>query len=133
MGWIFCCFLKGEEMDVGKGDVIGMARVIYKRWARKFWWHQSGWIFMLVMVLVLLCGFTFAADLGRYQVVAGSEDSGYLVDTETGAVWILTHRALPTGREPVAIPYKFIQISPKDRNEFIVESVQEAPASVRGK
>jgi hypothetical protein len=29
---------------------------------------------------------------------------------------------MPTGREPVAIPYKFIQISPKKQGEFLVES-----------
>jgi hypothetical protein len=58
--------------------------------------------------------------------VAGSDDKAYLVDTTTGAVWVLTYRTLATGREPIAIPYKFIKISPKNQKEFIVENVQGA-------
>lgn len=109
-----------------------MARRLLSRWARRSGKYWCVWIFSLAL-LALLCGGAFAADPARFQVVAGYDDNGYLVDTQTGAVWILTHRTLPTGREPVAIPYKFIQISPKNRNEFIVESVQEAPADTRGK
>jgi hypothetical protein len=31
---------------------------------------------------------------------------------------------MATGREPVAIPYKFIKISPVNQKDFIVENVQ---------
>lgn len=63
---------------------------------------------------------------GRYQVVAGTDEKAYLVDTSTGAVWILTHRAMATGREPIAIPYKFIKVSPKMANPFLdVETIRE--------
>lgn len=110
-----------------------MFKVFSARLVKIFGKRMPRLIFMLAVLLVLLCGPSFAAGSGKYQVVAGSEDNSYLVDTETGAVWILTYRALPTGREPVAIPYKFIQISPKDQKEFIVESIQEAPANTRGK
>ncbi|MEW6616738.1 MAG: hypothetical protein AB1401_14890 [Thermodesulfobacteriota bacterium] len=59
----------------------------------------------------------------RYQVVAGTDEKAYLVDTSTGAVWILTYRTIATGREPIAIPYKFIKISPKNQHEFLVEDI----------
>jgi len=72
-----------------------------------------------------LSGHLWSAEVMRYQVVGGSEDKAYLVDTVTGQVWVLTHRTLPTGREPIAIPYKFIKISPKQQNEFLLEKVQE--------
>ena len=49
------------------------------------------------------------------------------LDTTTGFVWILTHRTLATGREPVAIPYKFIKISPKNQKDFMVEDTQNVP------
>jgi len=77
-------------------------------------------------VMILLWGTAgFAADAGRYQVVAGKEENSYLVDTATGAVWVLTYRTLATGREPIAIPYKFIKITPKEADTFIVENVQQ--------
>lgn len=83
-------------------------------------------IFALVVVFIL---FSVASAIAtnvimRYQVVAGSEDKAYLVDTATGAVWVLTHRTLPTGREPIAIPYKFIKISPKSP-DFLMEKLPE--------
>lgn len=62
------------------------------------------------------------ADIGKFQVVAGSDDKAYLVDTMSGAVWVLTYRTMVTGREPIAIPYKFIRISPKNQAEFLIES-----------
>ncbi|MBN1662101.1 MAG: hypothetical protein JW943_00730 [Deltaproteobacteria bacterium] len=70
---------------------------------------------------------------GRYNVVAGSGENAYLVDTISGHVWILTHRILATGREPVAIPYKFIKISPKNQTEFIVETIQPPAPSASKK
>jgi hypothetical protein len=62
----------------------------------------------------------------KYQVVTGTDDKAYLVDTSSGFVWVLTYRTLATGREPVAIPYKFIKISPKNQKDFLVESSQDA-------
>lgn len=67
---------------------------------------------------------SFAAETAKYQVVPGSDDKAYLVNTTTGAVWVLTYRSLATGREPIAIPYKFIRISPKDRQQFLTEDIQ---------
>lgn len=63
-----------------------------------------------------------AGENGRYQVVSGSDDKAYLVDTATGAVWVLTYRTMATGREPIAIPYKFIRIAPTNQGEFLIES-----------
>jgi hypothetical protein len=62
-------------------------------------------------------------DIGKFQVVAGSDDKAYLVDTATGAVWVLTYRTMATGREPIAIPYKFIRSTPKNQGEFLLESI----------
>ena len=62
------------------------------------------------------------AEKGKFEVVAGSDDKAYLVDTVTGAVWVLTYRTMATGREPIAIPYKFILRTPKDQGEFLAES-----------
>jgi hypothetical protein len=59
---------------------------------------------------------------GKFNVVAGSDDKAYLVDTVTGAVWVLTYRTMATGREPIAIPYKFILRTPKNQGEFLAES-----------
>ena len=71
---------------------------------------------------LLMTGGSWSADVvGKFQVVPGNEDTAFLLDTTTGAVWILTHRTMATGREPVAIPYKFIQISPKNQGKFLVE------------
>ena len=62
------------------------------------------------------------AETGKFAVVAGSDDKAYLVDTVTGAVWVLTYRTMATGREPIAIPYKFILRTPKNQGEFLAES-----------
>ena len=62
-------------------------------------------------------------ETGKFEVVAGSDDKAYLVDKVTGAVWVLTYRTMATGREPIAIPYKFIMRTPKNQGEFLVESV----------
>lgn len=62
------------------------------------------------------------AEMGKFEVVAGSDDKAYLVDTVTGAVWVLTYRTMATGREPIAIPYKFILRTPKNQGEFLAES-----------
>lgn len=82
----------------------------------------------IIFFIVCITSSASALDIMRYQVVAGNEDKAYLVDTATGAVWVLTHRTLPTGREPIAIPYKFIKISPK-QNEFLMEKLPEAGAT----
>jgi hypothetical protein len=62
-------------------------------------------------------------EVGKFQVVPGLDDKAYLVDTVSGAVWVLTYRTLATGREPIAIPYKFIRNTPKNEGEFLVESI----------
>jgi hypothetical protein len=62
------------------------------------------------------------AEVGKFEVVAGSDDKAYLVDKVTGAVWVLTYRTMATGREPIAIPYKFIMRTPKNQGEFLAES-----------
>ncbi len=83
-------------------------------------------IILIVALFTLLGTLSFAADARKYQVVPGSDDKAYLVDTTTGAVWVLTYRTLATGREPIAIPYKFIKMSPKSHHEFMVETVPGA-------
>ena len=89
--------------------------------------HRSVLILLVAVSFIFMGHISFAADnLGKYQVVAGSDDKAYLVDTSTGAVWVLTYRTMATGREPIAIPYKFIKISPKNQQEFLVESVSGA-------
>lgn len=83
---------------------------------------------VLAIIIIIVCihfgALSFAAETAKYQVVPGSDDKAYLVNTTTGAVWVLTYRSLATGREPIAIPYKFIKISPKDRQQFLTEDVQ---------
>lgn len=93
------------------------------------------WALGLAMILLaatglwLSAGTAMAADagkfleIGKFQVVPGSDDKAYLVDTVTGAVWVLTYRTLATGREPIAIPYKFIKSTPKNEGDFLVESL----------
>ena len=76
--------------------------------------------------LIFLGNVSFAAEnLHRYEVVAGTEDKSFLVDTTTGFVWVLTYRTMATGREPIAIPYKFIKICPKNSKEFLIEDAKE--------
>jgi hypothetical protein len=85
-----------------------------------------------LILLVLLLGsaaMAMAAETGktsepgRFEVVAGSDDKAYLVDKTTGAVWVLTYRTMATGREPIAIPYKFLLRTPKNQGEFLTESL----------
>ena len=90
--------------------------------------HRS--IVGLIMLIILLGTAVMAmaaetakiAETGKFEVVAGSDDKAYLVDKVTGAVWVLTYRTMATGREPIAIPYKFILRTPKNQGEFLVES-----------
>jgi hypothetical protein len=106
-------------------------------WQRVNIWHnkRSGWLtgigkrFLMILIavsFVFLCHVSFAAESGKYQVVAGSDDKAYLVDTSTGFIWVLTYRTMATGREPIAIPYKFIKLSPKNQKDFMVESAHGA-------
>jgi hypothetical protein len=69
-----------------------------------------------------------AEESGKYRVVPGTNDNAYLVDTQTGAVWVLTQRtvATGTGREPIAIPYKFLYIRP-DENFYLDEDGRKIP------
>jgi hypothetical protein len=69
-----------------------------------------------------LAAMAVAAETGKFEVVAGSDDKAYLVDKVTGAVWVLTYRTMATGREPIAIPYKFILRTPKNQGEFLAET-----------
>lgn len=86
-------------------------------------WLRAGRIVVYTaLVSLFMTGASWSAEvLGKYQVVPGNEDTAFLLDTTTGMVWILTHRTMATGREPVAIPYKFIKISPQHKGEFLVE------------
>ncbi len=99
-------------------------------------WKSAGnhrWILAILIAVscTLFCNIALAAEkLPRYQVIPGSDDKAYLLDTSTGFVWILTHRTLATGREPVAIPYKFIKISPKNQKDFMIEDAQNVPMPV---
>lgn len=91
-------------------------------------WFMSGRILLIAGSMVLLqglvCSLCVAGESGRYAVFAGiGEDNAYLVDTATGFVWYLTHRTMAIGREPIAIPYKFIQMPPKNQQGFLVEKV----------
>jgi hypothetical protein len=87
--------------------------------------HKRILAIFIAVVFIFLFNVSFAAEnLSKYQVVAGSDDKAYLVDTSTGFVWVLTYRTVATGREPIAIPYKFITISPKNQKDFLVENIQ---------
>lgn len=85
----------------------------------------------LIIIQLTFATLSFAAEVGRYQVVTSGADNAYLVDTATGFVWALGYRTLPTGREPVAMPYKFILITPKTQSNFLVENVPTVPDSMR--
>jgi hypothetical protein len=87
---------------------------------------RQKWAILLTVIFVFISALSFAAETMKYQVVAGSDDKAYLVDTTTGYVWVLTYRTLATGREPIAIPYKFIKVSPKGHPEFLIENIQGA-------
>ena len=80
-------------------------------------------VFVFFTMQMFVASQAIAADEGRYQVVAGSGENAYLVDTAQGFVWILSYRTLATGREPVAIPYRFIGLTPKSQRDFLTENV----------
>ena len=75
----------------------------------------SALLIIVFSAVFIPMGYCAPAEVGTFQVVSGSGDNAYLVNTKTGAVWILTHQTLPTGREPVAIPYKFLMRNPTAR------------------
>jgi len=112
---------------------------VWNLWHSELLWkrgsiHKSILIILIAAAFLFLSNMSFANDnLWKYQVVAGSDDKAYLVDTATGAVWVLTYRTMPTGREPIAIPYKFIKISPKNQKDFLVENVQGASIPIGDK
>jgi hypothetical protein len=110
-------------------QTTGLRRGLRARTVRGI--HMSTLIFLIAVSFIFMGQVSLAADIsGKYQVVAGSDDKAYLVDTSTGAVWVLTYRTMATGREPIAIPYKFIKISPKNQQEFLVESTTGASMPV---
>jgi hypothetical protein len=79
---------------------------------------------LVVLAILVMNNAAVAAEKSsKYQIVAVN-DKAYLLDTTTGFAWILTYRTIATGREPVAIPYKFIKMSPANQREFIVETEQ---------
>lgn len=88
--------------------------------------------FLRIFTLLIPLFLVFAApaipgEILRYQVVTSGVDNAYLVDTTTGFTWILTYRTLPTGREPVAIPYKFIGVTPHSQTNFLMENAPIFP------
>lgn len=94
---------------------------------------RKKWVIIFTAFFIFVSALSFAAETIKYQVVAGSDDKAYLVDTTTGYVWVLTYRTLATGREPIAIPYKFIRVSPKGYPEFLVENIQGVSMPPGGK
>ncbi len=99
------------------------ANVIAKAIPGRRGWAIIGIVLVLFLAAPVAAGETAKHVSGKYQVVAGNDDKAYLLDTSTGAVWVLTFRTLPTGREPVAIPFKFLRITPKIQGEFLMENV----------
>jgi len=93
---------------------------------------RNGHRWFLAVFVALVCAFVwigaaFAAEsIPKYQVVSGGEDKAYLLNTATGYVWVLTYRTTATGREPIAIPYKFIKVCPSDQKNFLVEDAKDA-------
>ena len=81
---------------------------------------------ILCCVALALAGqVSFAVEaVGKFQVIHGTEDKAYLVDTTTGFAWVLTYRTTATGREPIALPYKFIKICPTNQKSFLVEDAE---------
>jgi hypothetical protein len=94
---------------------------------------RQKWVIVFTAIFVFVSALSFAAETMKYQVVAGSDDKAYLVDTTTGYVWVLTYRTLATGREPIAIPYKFIKLAPKGYPESLIENIQGASMPLGGK
>jgi hypothetical protein len=78
--------------------------------------------FLLGTAMAMAAETAKVVETGKFEVVAGSDDKAYLVDKVTGAVWVLTYRTMATGREPIAIPYKFILRTPKNQGEFLAET-----------
>ena len=96
------------------------------RFGKRKGMHARLLALFMAAVLISFCNLSFAAEsVSKYQVVNGSDDKAYLVNTSTGFVWVLTYRTLATGREPIAIPYKFIKISPSEKKDFIVEDAKD--------
>jgi hypothetical protein len=94
---------------------------------------RQKWVIIFTAIFVFVSALSFAAETMKYQVVAGSDDKAYLVDTTTGQVWVLTYRTLATGREPIAIPYKFIKVAPKGYPESLIENIQGVSMPPGGK
>ena len=93
--------------------------------SRAKYFKQALLMIFIAVALIIFSNLSFAAEkASKYQVVVGNDEKAYLLDTTTGFTWILTYRTMATGREPVAIPYKFIKISPGNQKDFIVENVQ---------
>lgn len=110
-------------------QTTGLRRGLRARTVRGI--HRSILILLITVSFIFMGHASFAADTsGKYQVIAGSDEKAYLLDTSTGAVWVLTYRTMATGREPIAIPYKFIKISPKNQQGFLVESTTGASMPV---
>jgi len=91
--------------------------------------YLKGMILLVLGLSLVAISPVQAEESGKYRVVPGTNDNAYLVDTQTGAVWVLTQRTLATGtgREPVAIPYKFLYIRP-DENYYLDEEGRKVPA-----
>jgi putative copper export protein len=94
---------------------------------------RKKWVIIFTAFFIFVSTLSFAGETMKYQVVAGSDDKAYLVDTTTGYVWVLTYRTLATGREPIAIPYKFIKLAPKGYPEFLIENIQGVSMPPGGK
>jgi hypothetical protein len=94
---------------------------------------RQKWVILFTVIFVFVSALSFAGETMKYQVVAGNDDKAYLVDTTTGFVWVLTYRTLATGREPIAIPYKFIKVAPKGYPESLIENIQGVSMPPGGK
>jgi len=96
---------------------------------RPLMWSRSVLIALLVSIVLGICVVPVSSiaheSPNRYQVVTGTDDKAYLVDTASGFVWVLTYRTMATGREPIAVPYKFLKICPKNQKAFLVEDVKD--------
>jgi hypothetical protein len=95
----------------------------YRLWLLPFF-AAAIFIFLGSLLGSISCA---AEPLHKYQIVNGSDDKAYLLDTTSGFVWVLTYRTIATGREPIAIPYKFIRTSPKDKKDFLIEDMKGEP------
>jgi hypothetical protein len=100
-----------------------MAFSYVRNYIRYMYIYKIVFLVIIAFAFILLGNVSYAADnTSKFQVVPGNDDKAYLVDTTTGFVWVLTYRSLAGGgREPIAIPYKFIKICPKSQKNFIVE------------